>query len=191
MIRVFKQFDNTKLRNFIEKIFFIEFMKKFNPYKHKCPKCKTKHPNWKKHSHYNRYFITFENNTVIYNIITVTRYQCSSCGSTHAILPEIIIPYRSYSFLFIVKAMKDYFAKSLTIVAICDKYNISVSTLYAWKALYIKHKKLWLGLLENLYISDVNFLDSIFSTHSLEDFFVTIGISFLQNHIKKAKYKPP
>ena len=170
-------------------------MSGFKISKYRCPCCNTKYPDWKRHSEYNRYLVSYENGCVISYQITVTRYQCSSCGHTHAILPESIIPYSCYSFLFIIAVMRDYFSKSLTVTDICDKYSISVSTLYSWKKLFLDHKKLWLGLLEDACISSVKFVDSIFKgalLYSLDEFFQISGKSFMQrNHITKAKYNPP
>jgi transposase-like protein len=89
----------------------------------------------------------------------------------------------------------DYFSKSLTVTDICDKYSISVSTLYSWKELFLDHKKLWLGLLEDSCTSSMKFVDSIFSgtlLYSLEEFFQISHKSFMQgSQIKKAKYNPP
>ncbi len=194
MIRVFKLFCKLIFINFSAEDFFLESMAEFNPYKHKCPCCGAKHPDWEKHSCYDRYLISFENSCVSSCQITIVRYKCSSCGHTHAVLPESIIPYRSYSFLFIISVMMDYFKRPLTIEGICDKYNISVSTLYSWKKLFLQQKKLWLGLLENAYTSAIQFLNSFLDEtriYELEDFFKTASLSFLQGTRKKAKYNPP
>ncbi|MDP4177180.1 MAG: DUF6431 domain-containing protein [Bacillota bacterium] len=109
---------------------------------HICPFCKTKHPNWSRHAVYQCYFVSFEHGNTISHIVTIKRYKCSSCGHTHAILPESLIPYQSYSFLFIIAVLRDYFAKSLTVERICEKYNISISTLYAWKDLFVRNIKI-------------------------------------------------
>ncbi|WP_276624136.1 DUF6431 domain-containing protein [Syntrophomonas wolfei] len=61
---------------------------------------------------------------------------CKSCGHTHAILPEVIIPYRSYSILFILTVLRDYYTRSDDIWEIGDKYQIAVSTLYLWIHLF-------------------------------------------------------
>ena len=127
--------------------------------------------------------------------LKIARYKCSSCGHTHAILPESIIPYQSYSFLFIIAVMRDYYTRILTVVNICDKYNISTSTLYSWKELFLRHKKLWLGLLEDAYTSSLDFLDSFYDAsfqYDLQEFFQIMRISFLQgaSHIRKAHSAP-
>ena len=113
----------------------------------------------------------------------LTRIICSSCNSTHAILPEVIIPFRSYSLLYVLSALKDYFTPGITVAALCDKYQISPSTLYEWKHLFNTHKKLWLGILEDIYQKSLDFLSSILNTNSsdrLEAFFSNNKISFLQ-----------
>ncbi|TYQ15486.1 UNVERIFIED_CONTAM: transposase [Acetivibrio alkalicellulosi] len=191
MIRVFKLLFKINFKNILAKDFFLQFMKNFNPSKYICPNCKAKHPDWKKYCQYNRYLINYENESVVYNLISVTRYQCSSCGRTHAILPELIVPYRSYTFLFILQVIKDYFSKSLTVSTICEKYNISVSTLYTWKSLFLLQKKLWLGLLKDIYISSIQFLESLLFTHYPQEFFLMTAISFLQSYTKTSKYNPP
>lgn len=117
-------------------------MSGFKIYEYKCPYCKAKHPDWKKHSEYDRYLISFENGYIVSHQVFITRYKCSSCRHTHAVLPELIIPHSSYSFLFIIAVMRDYFNRSITVESICAKYNISVSTLYLWKDLFLRQKKL-------------------------------------------------
>jgi hypothetical protein len=196
MIRVFEFFRKFNLKNISAKDLFLKFMAEFNPYEHKCPLCGTKHPDWEKHATYERYLISFENGHIITYEITIFRYRCPSCKHTHAILPECLIPYRSYSFLFILAVMRDYFASSLTVVDICNKYDISVSTLYSWKKLFLKHKKIWLGLLNDAIMSSLQFLDSFFTEgiqYALKDFFLIAAISFMQGPylMKKAYSVPP
>lgn len=107
-----------------------EYIKEFNPDKFSCPLCKSKHPNWKRHATYERYILSFENGTSITYLVFIIRYRCSSCEHTHALLPEFLVPYRSYSIIFILSVLKDYFTKSLTIEKICEKYQVSASTVY-------------------------------------------------------------
>jgi hypothetical protein len=191
MIRVFELFYKFNYISLSAKDLFLQSMAEFHPYDHICPFCPAKHPDWKKHAVYDRYLISFENGCTVSYQVTIVRYRCSSCGHTHAVLPESIIPYQSYSFLFIIAVMRDYFTNSLTVDGICDKYDISVSTLYSWKGLFIRHKKIWLGLLDDACTSSVQFLDSFFNRsllHTLKEFFLTVGISFLQgvSPMKKA-----
>ncbi|MFA6939520.1 MAG: DUF6431 domain-containing protein [Clostridiaceae bacterium] len=195
MIRDFELFCKLNFIDVSAEAFFHQAMAQLNLYDHTCPFCQTKHPDWKRHAAYERYLISFENGRTVSYQITIVRYKCSSCGHTHAILPESIISYQSYSFLFITSVMRDYFTVSLTIEAICEKYNISVSTLYFRKKLFLRHKKIWLGILNDAYISSAQFLDSLIPKellNKLKEFFVTAGVSFLQgaSQMKKADYAP-
>jgi hypothetical protein len=92
--------------------------------------------------------------------------------------------------------MQDYYTRSLTVVDICNKYDISISTLYSWKELFQKHKKIWLGLLNDTITSSLEFMNSFFAgeiQYVLKDFFLIAAISFMQGsyHTKKAHSVPP
>lgn len=194
MIRVFELFFKCNFKKISAMDFFAKSMVNINIYDHECPICHTKHPHWKKHEDYERYLVSYEDGQIKVYKVTITRYKCSSCGHTHAILPESIIPYQSYSFLFILEVLSKYFTKSLTVEKICDKYAISVSTLYAWKRLFIRHKKIWLGLLKDAEISTIHFLDYLneYYLYQLNEFFLITGISFMQgtSHFRKARSVP-
>ena len=195
MIRVFELFYKLNYINLSAEDLFLKFMAEFHVHEHKCSFCQAEHPDWKKHAVYNRYLISFENGCTKSYRVTIVRYRCSSCRHTHAVLPESIIPYQSYSFLFIIAVMRDCFTSSLTVEGICAKYNISVSTFYSWKKLFLRQKKIWLGLLDDACTSSMQFLDSLFTgnlLNSLKKFFLTAGISFLQGapRMKKAHCPP-
>lgn len=148
-----------------------------------CPNCGAKYPTWAYHDSYERCLISYQNKSIINDTIDITRIICSSCNGTHAILPEVIIPFRSYSLLFVLAVLKDHFTPGITVAALCDKYQISTSTLYEWKRLFDIHKKLWLGVLENIYQEALDFLSSILNTNTsdrLKAFFSNNKISFLQ-----------
>ena len=154
-----------------------------------CPNCGAKHPTWAYHDSYERCLISYQNKSIIYDTIDITRIICSSCNSTHAILPEVIIPFRSYSLLFVLDVLKDHFTLGVTVATLCAKYEISASTLYEWKRLFETHKKLWLGILEDIYQKSLDFLSSILNTNAsnrLKAFFSNNKISFLQGRSKTA-----
>ena len=196
MIRLFTIFCKLNFKTLSAKDLFLESMKAFSsdklPFiKLTCPYCGAKTPTWSYHDSYQRYLISFENEATITYIIKITRIICSSCRHTHAILPEIIIPYGSYNLLFIVTVLKDYFLSKMTVKTLCDKYQISVSMLYLWKRLFLKHKKLWLGILENIYQNSITFLSSIptFNTsNDLSLFFLINSHSFFQSIRKTAHF---
>jgi len=156
-----------------------------------CPFCGAKHPHWSYHDSYDRYLISFEMGATVTHTIEISRILCSSCEHTHAILPEVIIPHSSYSLPFLLSVLRDYYLSSMTVGALCDKYQISPSTLYAWKHLFTLHKKLWLGILEDIYHSSLDFLSSIPSITTSADlsvFFAHHDHSFLQGVSKTARF---
>ena len=78
------------------------------------------------------------------------RVFCDSYEHAHAILPDVIIPYSSYSLLFILRLLGQYFAGRFTIEQLCERYEISQNQFYKWLALWKSHKQEWLGILSDL-----------------------------------------
>lgn len=196
MIRVFTIFCKLNFIKFSAQKMFTEAMLDFSKEKLStlilpCPFCGAKHPNWSKFASYERYLISFEKGLPVTYRIMISRIICSSCGHTHAILPEIIIPYGSYSLIFILTVLRDYYLSHMTIKELCDKYMIATSTLYSWKRLLLIHKKLWLGILENAITEPFTFLSSLPSHTTSEDlttFFQNHAQSFLQGVYKTAHF---
>jgi len=62
---------------------------------------------------------------------------------------------------------------------LCDKYMIATSTLYAWKRLFLIHKKLWLGILTDAATKPLTFLSSLPSHTTSKDL-----VTFFQNHAR-------
>ena len=114
------------------------------------------------------------------------RVFCDSCEHAHAILPDVIIPYSSYSLLFILRLLGQYFAGRFTIEQLCERYQISTKQFYKWLALWKSHKQEWLGILSDLDTSDVSFLRSIILLDSFSSFAMRFILhfahSFLQSH---------
>jgi hypothetical protein len=87
--------------------------------------------------------------------------------------------------------LKDYALRALSVAGICQKYGIAVSTLYSWKARYLKHKALELGplvekalLLKDKYLSKA---EDICRDGCLNEFFARFGFSFMQ-YSRTAEY---
>jgi hypothetical protein len=169
-----------------------DFSKDKIPFLHSsCPFCGAKHPDWSYHDSYGRYLISFEMNVSVTYSLDITMIKCSSCGHTHALLPEIIIPYGSYSLLFVLSALRDYYLSHMTVQTLCSKYQISPSTLYSWKRLFLIHKKLWLGFLQDMAQSPIDFLSSLPSVNTSAElalFFNNHAHSFLQGAFKTANF---
>ena len=196
MIRVFEIFCKLSLIKFSAQEMFEDTMLGFSKGNlshlvYPCPLCGAKHPHWSFYANYERYLISFEHGATVIYRISVTRLICSSCGHTHAILPEIIIPYGSYSLVFILTVLRDYYLSQMTVQALCDKFQIAHSTLYAWKRLLTLHKKLWLGLLRDLSTKPLDFLALLPSLATSDDLFLFYRLhatSFLQGVSKTARF---
>ena len=161
---------------------FNEAYKKFNIYKSHCPKCKTKGC-LKDHSEHGHNLVDYYNNSVQENRVEIQRLSCPICKRTMSVLPDILIPRKSYCIVFILIVLKAYFFRTESVEALCRRFGISTSTLYVWKKRYLAHKTLNLGKLEKyFYKQDPHLKEpcNICFTPFLHDFFSLFGFSFLQ-----------
>lgn len=183
MIRLFSVFSKLNFIELTVKQLFDEAAATASIQDHPCPSCAALHPDWVYFESYERHLVACEHGVCVDYTVTVTRYQCGACNHTHALIPEIAIPYSPYSILFILHVMRGHFISHLTIDAICRKYLVSTNTFYRWKALFLSHKQQWLGILDDMTISPHAFLESIPSVDtsgSLCQFWLRHGPSFLQ-----------
>ena len=151
-----------------------------------CPSCGSR-GNCVPHGSYRRSLIEWERGQVVYNSVEIKRVRCGSCGHTHAVVPDWIIPYSTYSLLFILRVLGAYYLGSRTVEEVCRRYAISVSMLYEWKALFEKHKRFWLGVVENMETPPARFLRQLFTQESYSEdfgkrFYLKTARSFLQRH---------
>ena len=153
-----------------------------------CPVCHA-HACLSPFAAYTRYLVEWEDSHPVTHEVTVQRYLCSSCGHTHALLSSALVPYSSYSLRFILLVLRDYFLGRACVQKVCGRAGISVSTLYRWKALFLKHKALWLGVLEDLAGPQGSFLESMDGIF-LRSFYQTFRFSFLQRLRGGSVYPP-
>ena len=183
MIRNFTILCKLNLQYISDIQFFSDSTLGFKAFKALCPSCKSKGC-LSKHDSYPRYLIGMERGEPKTFTINVSRFICSTCGKSHALLPDVLVPYGSYSITFILSVLKEYFSRKSTVSALCQKYIISISTLYSWKCLYLKHKALWLGVLQNMSASPSVFLVRTFNLPDFsdltKDFFAKLAFSFMQ-----------
>lgn len=116
-----------------------------------CPNCGNI-GSLKKHAEYERYLIGSNSSDLDDSTVKITRFICTSCNTTHAYIPVFMIPFSVYSLRFVLKVLLCYFQKKLTVTNICEKFNISVSTLYKWIHIFKKCQKIWIDALEKLLI---------------------------------------
>jgi len=185
MIRLFTVLFNIDLNTLPTALsLFHAVYKGFNIHKVHCPGCNALGC-LKEHDKYTHNLVDYYANSLQEGQVEVHRALCSSCGGTFAVLPDLLIPYKSYSILFIMMVLKAYYFKKETVTALCSRYGISVSTLYAWKKRYLAHKTLNLGKLAKYFYPEDPHLSepcNICFTPFLYDFFSRFGFSFLQFH---------
>lgn len=188
MIRLFsklcKCFKQISFENEIN--IFDEYMESISLKDLICPSCGAKHA-LSLFASYERHLVTYDGNVTHDNIINISRYICSSCGHTHAILPPVIIPYSSFSFKFTVSIIHDYLiGRFRSVEAMCKHYGIAISSFYRLFKKLEEHKKLWFGLLEDKLNSSLDFIRNlkIYTFTKIETFIINFfkqnGLSFFQ-----------
>ena len=158
-----------------------------------CPVCASR-GNCAPHGSYKRILIDVEHGKVVYGSVEIKRVQCKSCGHTHALLPDYIVPYTTYSLLFILRVLCAHFLGSGTVEQLCNRYEISASMLYEWKALFLEHKRLWLGALKDAETAAADFLRRLLGLPSYSEnfsraFHGKTAFSFLQRHKAAAHFR--
>ena len=168
-------------------------MKNFKPELETCPVCGST-GNCHIHDYYSRSIIDYKSGRQDKSGLCVLRVFCDSCQHAHAILPDIIIPYSSYSLFFVLRILGEFFVGLHTIEQICERYAISRNQFYKWLALWKVHKREWLGLLADAETSDLSFLRNLaaseaYSAFSME-FIRLTSRSFLQCHRNPLPVRP-
>lgn len=102
-------------------------MAAFNISNTRCPDCSSLGEQ-KPQGKYQRWLITRENDKNNERHIDINRTECDVCDKTHAILPDIIIPYMQHSLMFVLEVIWQYRRRGETgetVASICAKYGIS------------------------------------------------------------------
>lgn len=172
------------------KVLFDSFMAGFRPEFQTCPCCGAA-GSCSIHAYYDRSLVDFIGGKPVRHSLCILRLICS-CGHTHAILPDFIIPYSSYGLFFILRVLAEYFRHISSVEKLCERFLISTKLLYHWLSLFRQQKEEWLGLLSSMETSGLSFLKSLFLMPCYSDFasgFVRhFAVSFLQSHRNPASY---
>lgn len=173
---------------------FNEYMLSYSWEKETCPWCGSK-GNPVSHGSYTRGLTDFVQGKIVDGKVCVPRLLCTSCGQhTHAILPDVIVPYSTYSLFFILRVLAEYFLHLHTVEALCARFGISISMLYRWRGLFLSQKQEWLGVLSSAEIPPNAFLKKIcllpeYSVSFACRFVLLSARSFLQSHKNPADYR--
>jgi transposase-like protein len=195
MIRLFTALCKHILENLPDGRLFLEAVAGFRHHGAKCPRCGAT-GKLSPHGAYFRNLVSFEDNQPLDQRVSPPRFKCASCGATHALLPDVSTPYSQYSLRFKLAVLIAYFERATTVVAICERFGIAVSTLYRWKGLLLGHKELLLGALASLKEPALGFLLGLLGdarlSERLQGFFRRHGFSFMQRQpIAATRTRPP
>ena len=180
MIRVKTIFGKVFFLKTSDRQLFSSAIQAFSPSGEACPHCGAI-GRCEFHDSYLRWLISIENGRRSDGLVSIPRVLCASCGRTHAILPDVLIPYGSYSLRFILVILNVYLARTSTVHEFCASWGIAVSTLYTWIHLFENQASLWLGILKELKHLTASSFDAICSQDTLpSSFFQRFGFSFLQ-----------
>ena len=157
-----------------------------------CPYCGAK-GTCNKRGSYERSLVTFPDGKPQVVRLRIPRVQCT-CGKSHALLPDFIVPYLSYSLPMILRILSDFFTRRLTIRGICEKYLVSPPLICRFKKRFLIHKKQWLGILRDMELSTISFMEELLmsSYDRFHDAFLRLTTySFLQSHKNPANCSRP
>lgn len=157
-----------------------------------CPYCGAK-GTCRRRGSYERNLVTFSDGKPEVVRLRIPRVQCP-CGRSHALLPDLIVPYLSYSLPMILMILSDYFHKRLTIRGICEKYLVNVPLIYRMKKWFLLHKKQWLGALRDMELSAPDLAEQLQAEpySRFRDAFLRLtAYSFLQSHKNPANCERP
>lgn len=174
---------------------YAAFLRTFNPACERCPSCGAK-GQCKIFARYERGIMDLMDGQPVENRIKIIRVRCS-CGHTHAIQPDWIVPYRQYSLPFILHILKLYYTHTMTVERIYEVFTVTHTSLYRWVSVFGRHARTWLGMLSAAGSSARNFLNRLidmnpFSTFT-SGFYRRTLYSFLQSHANPAncRHLPP
>lgn len=172
------------------KALFDSFMAGFCPELQTCPCCGVK-GTCQIHAYYDRSLVDFINGAPVRHSLCIMRLVCS-CGHTHAILPDFIIPYSTYGLFFILRVLAEYFLRPASVERLCERFLITQKQLYHWLGLFRRQKEEWMGVLSSMETSGLSFLKELLKMPGYSDFacaFVRrFAVSFLQSHKNPADY---
>ena len=157
-----------------------------------CPSCGSSFPAYRQMQPYSRFMISAENGKRVERQISVQRLRCSLCGHSHAILPECLIPYGSYTVGFILAVLEAYLSRKSRVDPLCDQWQISISTLYSWIHRFQNQLNASRSILDRVPQLSLTSIASVRAGSAfLPDFFARFGFSFLQARPPASPSGPP
>ena len=191
MIREKAIFIKLNQLHFSDQQLFDMAVSGFDPDKCPCPKCKAV-GRFKQIRSYKRDMISVSGNERIDTVLSVPRFLCESCGHSHALLPDILIPFGSYSLRFVLTVLLGYLNRSCPVAAFCEHWQIAISTLYGWIHLFTEQYNAWCKIMDRILWVCRDAICSVSSAPAFpSSFFLRFGFSFLQRHQTSPSGLPP
>ena len=167
------------------KFLFDTFMAQFRPELETCPICNST-GNCHIHDYYRRSIIDFDAGQRTHSGLCVLRVFCDSCEHAHAVLPDAIIPYSSFSLLFVLRLLGQCFADLGSVEQLWERFGASPNLFYKWLKLWNFHKQRWLGVLADSETSSISFWKKLYEQERYSDFSMefirSTSYTFLQAH---------
>ena len=128
--------------------------------------------------------------------LKVQRLLCKGCRHSHAYLPDFIVPFVQLTVGAILCLLKEYYSHKDNVASLCERLCIDARTLYHYRSVFLEHKALWLGILEDSLTKAEHFLVRIASPeHDYSSFNMKFlrrtTFSFLQSHDNPANCRYP
>ena len=151
-----------------------------------CASCVAPKESLVHNGRYRRHLVFIDHDCVKDSLVEVETFRCTSCGTSHALLYSLIIPYCSYSIRFVISLVYCRLTgRFKNIPALCESFGISERTFYRiWKRLLIDSRRMnsvldsFSGLLKT--VQTLAGADGICLHSALNTFFVSCGYSFMQ-----------
>lgn len=148
--------------DFNEQEYIQDLINSYNPDSHACQRCGKKIWYGGETRYYKRGITWPCNGAPKDDIILIPCMICKQCGKSedgsgtkngdyhHAILRGSLIPFTSYTLLFILTVLYEYFNRTTTVHEVCQKWQISTKTLYQWRKRYQEHYDAWIDALQSI-----------------------------------------
>jgi len=159
----------------------------FRPESESCPYCGCS-GKMRVHGYYDRSLIEFIDGRPVKVSLCVCRLICRQCKrpSTHAVLPDPVIPYCRHSLFFILRVLAEHALRLRSVEKICEIFDISLRTFFRWQKLFEEHRREWQGLLTSmetrLRAAILEFVRTDPFSDFAASFFRLTGLSLLQSH---------
>jgi transposase-like protein len=194
MIRLFEALCKAYFKELSEKQRFQKATDTFRHFGEPCPNCGAV-GKFSECGDYDRRLVSYEDGQITDSEVRPKLFFCSSCETSHALLPDVIIPYGRYSLLFVLAVMAAYFERADTVVNICERFGIAVSTIYDWRNRITLYKELMLGAFisqkQRAHAYVLELLKSNDLSGTLRLFFRKYGFSFMQRRSAPATQSRP